>query len=108
VAPLRFGAGIQNKVLEAMAMQVPSIVTPVVAEGIRDEAGHAAPVHVAATAEAFAARVLELLRAAEDAPAPDAAARRFVEQNFSWRRSGEKLEQLLASVAETSPTTARA
>ena len=32
-APLRFASGIQNKLLEALAMEVPVVTTPVVADG---------------------------------------------------------------------------
>jgi sugar transferase (PEP-CTERM/EpsH1 system associated) len=39
VAPLRIARGIQNKVLEAMAMARPVVVTAQAAEGIRAEAG---------------------------------------------------------------------
>src|SRR5690606_12134399 len=37
VAPLRFGAGIKGKLLDAMAVGTPSITTPIGIEGISDE-----------------------------------------------------------------------
>ena len=39
VAPLRIARGIQNKVLEAMAMARPVVVSPAAAEGIEAEDG---------------------------------------------------------------------
>jgi hypothetical protein len=39
VAPLRIARGVQNKVLEAMAMARPVVATAQAAEGIRAEAG---------------------------------------------------------------------
>ena len=41
VSPLRFGAGIKNKVLEAMAMETPIIATPLSCDGIPVEPGPA-------------------------------------------------------------------
>jgi len=37
LAPLRFGAGIKGKLLDAMIMQTPSITTPIGDEGMREE-----------------------------------------------------------------------
>ena len=58
IAPLRFGAGIKGKVLEAMACGLPVVMTPVAAEGT----GAVAGVHalVAATPAAFADAVVAL------------------------------------------------
>src|SRR4029079_9643158 len=43
-ARLRFGAGIQNKLLEAMAMQVPSVVSGLAADGVGNAPGGMPPV----------------------------------------------------------------
>lgn len=97
-APLRYGAGIQNKLLEAMAMELPSVVSPLVAGGlVRDAA--APPVAVAADPRAFAQAIVDRLEAARRDPAPDHGARRFVQAHFSWERSGELLLATIASVA---------
>lgn len=57
VAPLRFGAGLKGKVVEALAAGVPVVTTPVGAEGLP---GGDAPLVVAGSAEDFAARLTEL------------------------------------------------
>ncbi len=49
-ATLRFGAGIRNKVLEAMAMEVPVVATPSAADGLRTEDGDQPPLQVASDA----------------------------------------------------------
>jgi sugar transferase (PEP-CTERM/EpsH1 system associated) len=82
VAPLTIARGVQNKVLEAMAMARPVLVTPEAATGIAatDEVHFA----VEASNEALAARALALLACRESAAAMGAAARRFVIDTMSW------------------------
>jgi sugar transferase (PEP-CTERM/EpsH1 system associated) len=60
VAPLRIARGIQNKVLEAMAMAKPVVVSPQALEGIDAEPG--SDIVLAAEASQFAAAVVELLK----------------------------------------------
>jgi glycosyltransferase involved in cell wall biosynthesis len=107
-APLRFGAGIQNKLLEAMAMGVPSVVTGLVADGLRTPAGDEAPVVIADADEAFAAAIVAALDRAAADPSPDQAARAYVTAQFSWQRSGSDLAGLIESAcADPARTAAR-
>ncbi|MFQ5737378.1 MAG: glycosyltransferase [Acidobacteriota bacterium] len=98
VAPLRFAAGMQNKLLEAMAMEVPIIASPLAAEGLRTERGQPAPIQVVrgwrSWVEEVAGRIIELSRD----PRPDARARRFVERNFAWNQSGDKVNQVIETL----------
>ena len=65
VAPLLTARGIQNKVLEAVAAGLPTVVTPVVSEGLPREVDAACI--KADGAEAFAAAIVSLLgRSAEE------------------------------------------
>jgi sugar transferase (PEP-CTERM/EpsH1 system associated) len=61
-APLRTARGIQNKVLEAIASGLPTVVTPVVAAGLPAEAAVAC--RVADSPDTFAAAILDLLHRA--------------------------------------------
>lgn len=106
VAPLRFGAGIQNKLLEAMAMEVPSVVSDLAADGLRTTDG-TPPVVVADDDAAFARAVLRALTAADVGQAPDAAARAYVERTFSWRRSGRDLALLIEAARAERPRVPR-
>lgn len=97
-APLRFGAGIQNKLLEAMAMGVPIVASPLAAEGLRTEEGKLPPVAVARTPDEYAEQIVRRLVDAEQDSTPDVEARRFVEQNFDWRKITERLEHAMTSL----------
>ena len=84
VAPLRVARGIQNKILEAMAMEQAVITVPSCAEAIG--ASSAQGLLRADDADGFLQALQQLL----DAPPAQAAAlgreaRRFVLQGFSWQ-----------------------
>jgi polysaccharide biosynthesis protein PslH len=82
VAPLRTARGIQNKVLEAMAMGRPVVVSQACAEAVDAEPGR--ELVAAVDAPAFAAAVDALLRAPAEAERIGAAARRRVVQRYGW------------------------
>jgi sugar transferase (PEP-CTERM/EpsH1 system associated) len=92
VAPLRIARGIQNKVLEAMAMATPVVVSPQALEGIDAEVG--AELVLAHDAAAFVEAVSNLLAAGENPIGR--AARAKVERQYSWSSNlaciGEALE----------------
>jgi len=92
VAPLRIARGIQNKVLEAMAMATPVVVSPQALEGIAAEPGR--DLLLAADAQGFADAVTQLLARGDDTMG--LAARARVEHHYSWPSNlaciGEKLE----------------
>jgi len=80
VAPLKLARGIQNKVLEAMAMARPVVASAAAAEGI----DHAGTIRVAADAQDFAAQVLALIDAPADAAELGQAARAQVLRRYGW------------------------
>jgi len=92
VAPLRLARGIQNKVLEAMAMARPVVVTPAALAGIDATPGR--EVLLANTEQEIANRVLQAL---DDPSAQEIAraARRFVLAGFAWSAKIARLEQFL-------------
>ena len=89
VVPLRFSAGIQNKVLEAMALRKAVVTTSKAARGIEGEDGK----HfvVADTEEEMAEKILELL--ADDSKRREIGqnARELVEKKYRWDIVGQKL-----------------
>jgi sugar transferase (PEP-CTERM/EpsH1 system associated) len=80
VAPLKLARGVQNKVLEAMAMARPVIASPAAAEGI----DHQGTIRVAADAPAFAAAVVALIGDRAGAERLGAAARAQVVARYGW------------------------
>ncbi|MCX7676120.1 MAG: TIGR03087 family PEP-CTERM/XrtA system glycosyltransferase [Alteraurantiacibacter sp.] len=82
VAPLTIARGVQNKVLEAMAMARPVILSPEAATGISATSG--THFQVAETDAAFIAHILRLATDPVAALAMGEAARRFVIARQSW------------------------
>jgi len=80
VAPLRIARGIQNKVLEAMAMGRPVVSSKQAFEGIDATPGR--ELIVADSPEEYADSVIALLRNPD--PAMGQAARDSVERRYSW------------------------
>ena len=82
VAPLRIARGIQNKVLEAMAMARPVVASPAAAEGIDAEAG--VHLYIEPDISAEAERVCAVLEKPHDGLNTGAAARAHVIRHYGW------------------------
>lgn len=93
VAPLRVARGLQNKVLEAMAMRVPVVASVAAAEGISAVAGR--DLLVAGNPEAVSHAIIRLLRQPEIRDAYAAAGRACVERNHNWDTLLMRLEELV-------------
>lgn len=93
VVPLRIARGIQNKVLEAMAMGKAVVCTPQAHEGIRAQAGR--DLVVAKGEEEFASATIDLLRDSEKAALLGVNARQCVEHNYAWETNLAVLDRLL-------------
>jgi glycosyltransferase involved in cell wall biosynthesis len=96
VAPIRQGAGMRNKVLEALASGVPAVATPLACEGIAVTPG--TDVLVGASPEALAAAVVRLIRHPDLRDRLARKGRRLVETRYTWERVAEAYEQLYAEV----------
>lgn len=80
VVPLRFGAGVKLKVLEAMARGVPVVTTHVGAQGLPDVE---ACIRVADDAEGLVRAILDTVRNPASAEAKAAAARDYVRRHYA-------------------------
>jgi GT2 family glycosyltransferase/ubiquinone/menaquinone biosynthesis C-methylase UbiE/glycosyltransferase involved in cell wall biosynthesis len=80
VVPLRYGAGIKNKVVEAMAFGVPLVTTQVGAQGL---AGVEKAIAIADRTREFAACVCKVLENDAEWQRSSQAGNRFVESRFS-------------------------
>jgi sugar transferase (PEP-CTERM/EpsH1 system associated) len=96
VAPMRIARGIQNKVLEGMAMARPVVVSSRGLEGISAEEGK--EILVADDAESFAEHVIGLLRRPH--PRLGAAARDLVRRDYAWEASARRLLRVVEGTAE--------
>ena len=91
VAPLRIARGIQNKVLEAMAMARPVVVSPQALEGIAAEPGR--DIVLAQDAAQYAAAVNALLSSPDTVIG--AAARKKVIDLYGWASNLARVDALL-------------
>jgi polysaccharide biosynthesis protein PslH len=98
VAPMPYGAGIQNKVLEAMACGAPVVASPQAASALPADPG--SDLLVASGAEAFAEAILELLDHPERREQLGRAGRGYVERCHSWDGIGAQLESIYAVAAQ--------
>ncbi len=96
VVPLRLARGVQNKVLEAMAMGKATVVTSRALDGLEAQGGR--EVLTADDEEGFAQAVLHLLGNPVLAEELGKRARRFVERNHGWESGMNTLEQVLVTL----------
>lgn len=97
VAPMRIARGIQNKVLEAMSLAKPVVLTSGALEGIEAEPGK--DVILADTAETFAAACCRLATTT-DGEAIGVAARTRIVRDYDWSARLHRFDDLLAAPAE--------
>lgn len=93
-APLRIARGIQNKVLEALAMEKVLLATPEAWEGIEDFAGRQGC--ISDSPEVMANEALRWLRSPQVVRVP--AARSMVLARFDWVRNLDSYENVLNQV----------
>lgn len=91
--PLEIGRGVQNKVLEAMAMGLPTVVTPAAATGI--DARDREQFLIAESDAELALAVRRLAADCDWAGTIGLEARRFVVENLSWHAALAGLSQML-------------
>ncbi|NML04574.1 TIGR03087 family PEP-CTERM/XrtA system glycosyltransferase [Sphingomonas sp. G-3-2-10] len=91
VAPLKLARGIQNKVLEGMAMARPVVASAAAAQGIE----HGDTIRVGSTVGEIATAVSQLLSDPKKAAELGAAARRQVQERYSWEARLSGLDAIL-------------
>ena len=96
VAPLRIARGTQNKILEAMALGIPTVATSEAAKGVRCVPGE--HLLVADGPDAFADQVIKVIQNTALQKTLSEAGRRQVEQVHSWARSMDVLDDILKQV----------
>ncbi|MBV7257105.1 TIGR03087 family PEP-CTERM/XrtA system glycosyltransferase [Pacificimonas sp. WHA3] len=93
VAPIRIARGVQNKVLEAMAMARPVVATNHAFSGIHAEPGR--DLQIADSADDFAAALVALMQDPERRKTLGMAARARMDAAYSWPSQMRRLDQII-------------
>jgi glycosyltransferase involved in cell wall biosynthesis len=97
LCPVRVAGGVQNKILESLALAVPVVTSPEGFDGLGAREGPDG-VRIARTPDEHARAALELMR--EPARRRELGARGgFIARHYDWDRQGEALERVLAGTA---------
>ncbi|MEZ4516174.1 MAG: glycosyltransferase [Chloroflexota bacterium] len=89
VAPITYGAGVQNKILEAMACATPVVATPIAARSLSTGPNH--EILIGRDAVEFAAAILSLLEDPGWRTRVGDSGRAYVEVHHRWSRIVESL-----------------
>ncbi|OGX85237.1 hypothetical protein BEN47_02670 [Hymenobacter lapidarius] len=92
VAPMRVGTGLQNKLLEAMAMQLPCVTTPLANNALGGSSGQ--QLCVAEGGEDLADAISTLLDDAAGAAQIAARGLAFVKNSYNWAAATSRLNAL--------------
>lgn len=96
VAPIQYGAGIQNKVLEAMACSTPVIATSLAASALLIEPDK--DILLADTPEEWAYSIEELINSPKKQKQVGDAGRQYVENKHQWSEIILRLEEIYAGI----------
>jgi glycosyltransferase involved in cell wall biosynthesis len=90
VAPMRMGSGMQNKILEAMSMDLPVITSEIASQAFTDSVIE--HIKIASTAEEFAIKIIEEI----ESPSPTFT-RNLIQENYNWKDINTRLIELFKS-----------
>ncbi|HRG57893.1 MAG TPA: glycosyltransferase [Bacteroidia bacterium] len=93
IAPMQIGTGLQNKLLEAMAMKIPCITSPLANAPLGAKQGE--EILVGENKEALAKLVIQLLQDENLMQHLAEKGRKFVELNYSWDIHNQSLEKII-------------
>ena len=93
IAPMRLGTGLQNKLLEAMAMQIPCITSPLAGKPLK--ATHGKELFICNNIDEYMEAIDILLQDAGTYKTISENAYTFVHDNFNWESTTKILENLI-------------
>ena len=93
IAPMQIGTGLQNKLLEAMSMKIPSITTSLANDALGATDGE--DILIGDTAEKLAKNILKLLNDEELYQKIAENGYRFVKQTYNWAQAVDKLNNII-------------
>ncbi len=95
IAPMQLGTGLQNKLLEAMAMRMPCITSELANSGLNAE--HMKHIIVCKTTEEICNFTETLLTNTELSDFIASNAFEYVKHTFSWKTQAEKLNRIMTN-----------
>lgn len=95
IAPMQISIGLQNKLLEAMAMKIPCITSELANNALGGTPGK--NIIVCVRPNEYAEAILKLLENSEEAERIASAGNEFVKENYSWQKMTEPLLRLIES-----------
>lgn len=93
VAPMQIGTGLQNKLLEAMAMRIPCITSALANNAVGAEPG--VSILIGEGPEEYADHILRLLDSPLERQRLADSGYEFVRQRFDWDRAAESLDRMI-------------
>ena len=94
-APMQIGTGLQNKLLEAMAMRMPCVTSALANNAVGAEPNES--ILIGSEPQDYAAHILRLLGNESERERIAGNGYRFVRTTFDWGRNAEALDALIAS-----------
>lgn len=98
VAPMQIGTGLQNKLLEAMAMRMPCITSALANNAVG--APPAEAILIGNTPDEYADHILRLLGDDRERDRLAENGHRFVHEHFDWDRAADALEGMIRQRSE--------
>lgn len=95
IAPMVSGSGIKNKILEAWALGVPVVATPLAVRGLSHQ--HGANILIGGTPEELTRHVVSVMSDAALRERIGAAGRAYVVEHYTWERSREDFNAIVES-----------
>jgi glycosyltransferase involved in cell wall biosynthesis len=93
IAPMQIGTGLQNKLLEAMAMKLPCITSPLANAPLGAQSGY--EIMVGENKQIVAELVIQLMLDETFRKLLAERGRAFVENNYSWEKHNNKLAAVI-------------
>ncbi|MDK2910133.1 MAG: polysaccharide biosynthesis protein PslH [Bacteroidales bacterium] len=98
VAPMRMGTGLQNKLLEAMAMQLPCVTSSLANQSLGAAEGR--EILIGKSAHEFASHVVHLFNDKNFAQQLASNGSIFVKNNYSWEKATHRLADIIRQTAQ--------
>lgn len=93
VAPMRMDTGLQNKLLEAMAMHLPCVTSPLANQSLGARPGH--EILTGTSAAEFASHIIHLLDDPDFAHSLACNGHSFVKNHYSWETATRRLAEII-------------